>query len=266
MNRAIAFVLILTMITATLQGQTTPQKHISVGGVAVDIIEPANVVQGDMLILPGWNFAKERWCNESSLCTKALSQGYRLILPEMHKSVYAEHYFPETRQDWRNEPTLLWITDTLIPYLQDKYNIFTSTQNYVIGLSTGARGVVLCCIKTGHLFKAGAALSGDYDQTTMQNDNLMRGFYGPYAQFANRWKNCDNPTTMIDKLLVPIYFGHGMNDKVVPPEQTTTFYQKLVKRYPHGGHKLHCATNAGHDFQYWDSEVDAMLQFFFQYK
>ncbi len=254
-------VFILTMcLTMCVCAQN--EQHLIVENVAVDIITPSQTVKGDILILPGWNFAKEHWCNESSLCTKALAQGYRLILPEMHKSVYADHYFPETRQDWRNEPTLPWLTDTLIPYLQKNYNIFTTTKNYIVGLSTGARGVVLCCIKTGQLFKAGAALSGDYDQTTMQNDNLMKGFYGPYAQFADRWKNCDNPTTMINRLQVPIYFGHGMKDKVVPFEQTTTFYNKLVWLYPNSGHQLHCNGSKGHDFTYWDSEVDAILDFF----
>lgn len=262
MGKTIAFVWFLTMMTISLQGQTVHKQHLSVGGVAVDIIEPTQAMRGDMLILPGWNFAKERWCNESSLCTKALAQGYRLILPEMHKSIYAERYFPETRQDWRNEPTLPWLTDTLIPYLQKEYNIFTTGRNYVVGLSTGARGVVLCCIKTGHFFKAGAALSGDYDQTTMPNDNLMRGFYGPYEKFADRWKNCDNPTTWINQLQTPIYFGHGMKDKVVPPAQTTVFYNKLTRLDSLSGHQLHCDDNAGHDFKYWDSEVDAILDFF----
>lgn len=246
--------------------QTTRETHLTVNNIAVDIFEPAQTVHGDMLILPGWNYAKERWCNETSLCSKALNKGYRLILPEMHKSVYSECYFPETRKDWRNEPTLLWLTDTLIPYLQQKHNLFTTTQNYVIGLSTGARGVVLCCMKTRTLFKAGAALSGDYDQTEMRDDNLMRGFYGPYQQFAKRWQQCDNPTTQIKQLQVPIYFGHGMKDHIVPPEQTITFYNKLKQEYPQNGSQLHCTKNSGHNFDYWDSEVDNILMFFDKYK
>lgn len=75
-------------------------------------------------MLPGWNFSKDKTCNETSFCKRALAEGYRLILPEMLKSTYATHYFPETRNDYRAYPTLTWVIDTLIPELKKKNSEF----------------------------------------------------------------------------------------------------------------------------------------------
>lgn len=229
-----------------------------IAGVEVDILVPENY-KADLLVLPGWNFSRTKWCSESSLCEKARAQGYRLILPEMGKSVYATNYFPETRIDWLKYPTLTWLTDTMILLLQTEYGIMRG-DNYMIGLSTGARGVALAAARKP-VFIAGAALSGDYDQEAMKHDNLMRGVYGEYDKFSGRWRSIDNPTNEIAKIDLPLYLGHGLDDKVVPASQTKEFYFKLKKQKPQL--KIILSTpRSGHDFKYWNSEVDAVLQFF----
>ncbi len=231
-----------------------------IAGVKVTLMWGACATAGELLVLPGWNHSPMRWCRETRLCRQALSAGYRLVLPEMGKSVYHSEVFPETRSEWKNTPGLLWVTRSMIPELQRRYGIFAGKDNFLVGLSTGARGVVRIAVATGRMFRAGAALSGDYDQTRMPDDRLMTGFYGPYARFSRRWETVDNPTREIGELQVPMYLGHGMKDRVVPTAQTQAFFARLppVVRV---ASRLHIA-DAGHDYAYWDSEVDAILEFF----
>ncbi|MCS6821561.1 MAG: prolyl oligopeptidase family serine peptidase [Microscillaceae bacterium] len=231
---------------------------------AVDIVSPSPKIafKGNIIVLPGWNFSRQDWCKNSSLCYKALAKGYRLILPEMGKSIYATQEYPETRKDWRGFPTKTWVIKHMIPTLQEKYQILLPEQkNYLVGLSTGARGVAMLALALPDLFTAGAALSGDYEQTLMPNDNLMRGFYGNLAQFPERWKGEDNPYFQVQKLKTPLYLGHGTQDLISPPQQTKLFYEAIRKHLPHLKVKLNMPS-AGHDYKYWDSEVDNILQFF----
>ncbi len=241
------------------------QQTIKVNEIPVDIIVPDGEAKGDLMILPGWNLTPDQWCKNSDLCTKALAKGYRLILPEMGLSVYASNYFPQTRMDWINAPTGTWLTDTLIKHLQNKYGILLPTKkNFIIGLSTGGRGVVMTALKTAKLFKAGASLSGDFDQALTPYDNIMAGFYGDYETHKDLWATVDNPAHDAASLQVPMYLGHGLNDAVVPSNQTKIFYETLKKTNPKLKVILHISETGLHDFKYWNSEVDAALNFFEQ--
>ena len=145
-------------------------------------------IKGIIIALPGWNFPADDWCNKSTLCEKALKQGFVIILPEMGKSIYTEKIYKETRKDWSIYPTRTWFKDSLIKYIQTKFSLLLPSQNnYLLGLSTGARGVALLCIDCENLFKKAAALSGDYDPTKLKADNLYNGFYGSYNYFKERW-------------------------------------------------------------------------------
>lgn len=234
---------------------------INISGVLVDLKFPAEI-KADLLILPGWNYERTKWCNESALCKKALEKGHRLILPEMGKSIYASNYFPKTRNDWLKYPTLTWLCDTMIPFLQKEFGVLKSeNKNFIVGLSTGARGVILVSNRE-QIFSAAAALSGDYDQTTMQKDNLFKGVYGEYSKFKERWEKMDNPTQQISLMKTPLYLGHGLADSIVPVEQTINFYKNLQKLRPDLKVQFHAPENQGHNFKYWNSEVEAILNFF----
>lgn len=238
--------------------------NIQIKGHWVTILSPkTNSVKGNILVLPGWSFPRQDWCEKSSLCSKALARGYRLILPEMGKSVYATQLYPETRADWRSFPTNTWLMKEMIPYLQDSLKIMTRSQdNFALGLSTGARGVALVALADPTLWKAGAALSGDYDQALMPQDRLIAGFYGSYAQFKNRWESVDNPNRQAQNFKTALYLGHGVLDNISPPSQTQLFYNTLKKLHPNLRLKLNMQANAKHDYAYWDSEVENMLNFF----
>ncbi|MDX2303058.1 MAG: prolyl oligopeptidase family serine peptidase [Microscillaceae bacterium] len=236
---------------------------VKIDEIFVDIFYPGvDRSVGNILVLPGWNFPRQDWCQKSSLCRKASEAGYCLIFPEMGKSVYSGEFYPETLQEWKVYPGKKWVLDSLIPTLQKKYHLLKNNQkNYLLGLSTGGRGVALIALERSDLFKAGAALSGDFDQTQMPQDRLMIGFYGSYQQFPERWKGEDNPQMQIAKFQIPLYLGHGKQDKIVPPEQTLHFYEALKKAHPQLNLKLNMP-DAGHDYAYWDSELKAVLEFF----
>lgn len=218
--------------------------------------------KGTFLVLHGWNLPADDWCTKTSLCSKVLDQGYDIVMPDMGKSIYQERNYPETYPEWRVQPTRKWLSDTLIPFLQKDYALLIEAEsNYLVGLSTGARGVALVLLDFPSLFKGASALSGDYDQTKMQDDYLVTGYYGPYQAFKERWLNQDNPIMRIKEYKTPIYLGHGKLDQIVPPEQTIMFYDSLKKYHPLLKIKL-SMPDAQHDYYYWDSEVNNFLIFF----
>jgi len=249
----------LTVLFVHAQKDTT----ILIGTVPVDFRFPGIPPRAAILVLPGWNFSRNDVCIHSDFCVKAKEQGYILVLPEMLKSVYSSVLFPETRTDWRLYPALRWITDTLIPFCRKQFHIFDDGgKNFLYGISTGARGVALVAENTGNLFLAGAALSGDYDQTVMPADRLMTGFYGPYHQFKDRWEGPDNPSNYSSRLKIPLYLAHGLRDNVVSCQQSINFSRKILLEDPGRGHILHLCDTCGHNYSFWNSQTKDILTFF----
>jgi predicted esterase len=230
----------------------------------IQIPKKGVLVKGDLLLLPGWDFSNRKWCDSTNVCETALKKGFRVIAPQMGRSVYATRYFPQTRQDFRAFPTLPKL-DSALEMLKNQYGLFTE-KNLVLGLSTGARGVALLCEHKPDWFHAAAALSGDYNQASMPNDNLMRLTYGPYELYKKTWIETDNPQTFANKMKTPIYLGHGLMDKVVSYRQTREF-AAVLKGKTSSIDKvfLHIDTAAGHDFTYWRSELPAIWEFFGKY-
>ena len=246
-------------------------QTLKIGKFEIDIKVPTDIpaseIKGNILVLQGWAFAKDDWCKKSKLCQKALAAGYRLIMPEMGKSVYSGKYYKETLKEWRVFPKRGWLTDTVFKELQEKYGIMLANQkNYIIGLSTGGRGVALIALDKPELFAACATLSGDYDQAQMPTDRVMAGFYGSFATQTKRWQNEDNVLARIAEWKTPIYIGHGKKDAVVPPEQSKLLYDAIKKNHTNLKIKLNMPANNAHDYKYWDSEVDNMLGFFQEVK
>lgn len=239
---------------------------IMITGTRVDILFPANYSQKNILVLPGWNFPCDDICKKSDFCALAKSNGFVVVMPDMQKSVYASTIYPETRSDWKKYHTRAWITDTLIPYLQHNFKLFLPNQrNYLFGISTGGRGVaLLACYDTAGIFRAGAALAGDFDQTLMPSDNLMKGYYGSYEQFPQRWEGTDNPLKNAFRIRIPLYLSHGTHDSVVPYSQTEVFYQALTKisSLPH---QLHPVAGGKHDYECWASQYQNIVFFFNQF-
>jgi S-formylglutathione hydrolase FrmB len=155
-----------------------------------------------------------------------------------------------------------WFSGAFLDTLAHYCLLRQSDKNFILGLSTGGRGAVLCAMRHPERFRAVAALSGDFDQRQMPTDNLMTGYYGSYKKFAARWAQIDNPVTEVEKIKTPIYLGHGLSDKVVPAEQTKLLYQALREKQPQLQVKMHLVPPGGHDYHYWNSEIDSVLSFF----
>jgi hypothetical protein len=255
--------ILITLSALIVNAQNDVDTTIIIGSIPVDFHFPRGSSVGAILVLPGWNFSRKDICIKSDFCTRAKKQRYILVFPEMMKSVYSSAFFPETRDDWRRYPTLHWITDTLIPFCRKQFHIFNEGgKNFLYGISTGARGVVLVAENTGNLFLAGAALSGDYDQTSMPADLLMTGTYGPYDQFKDRWRGPDNPSLLSSRLKIPLYLAHGKQDAIVPCQQTIDFSRKITTEDPRRGHILYLCDTCGHNYSFWNSQTEDVFTFF----
>ncbi|MBU43061.1 MAG: alpha/beta hydrolase [Spirochaetaceae bacterium] len=230
-------------------------------------VEPAKAHYRLLLVLPGWKFDKSRWIKETDLKQYANRHSMILVLPQMNTSIYASQYFPETRMKWHSEAGLKFINETFIPELRQKFGLFTAgKENYLLGLSTGGRGVALIALSNPDLFVAGASFSGDFDQSVMPSDKLMAAVYGPFDRFSNRWRQIDNPVNAAQKWTMPLYLSHGTSDGIVPPDQTNRFYEAIRKAkgadFPV---ELKMVEGAAHDFRFWNDQLAPAFAFFQRY-
>ena len=249
------------------QNTKSSDTSLTISNIRVDILFPDKPAEGTIMVLPGWNFKCDDICKKSNFCELAKNENYVLIMPDMLKSVYQSKVFPETREDWKHYPTLTWVTDTLIPYVQKKFKLLLPGQNnFLFGISTGGRGVAMLALYTTNIFKAGASLSGDYNQLMDLEDNLMKGYYGPYEKFPERWSGKDNPEKNAEQLKIPLFLAHGKADNIVPCSQTIDFYNTISKLKPELGHKIVLNDTASHNYGFWQSEYSEALKFFKRHK
>ncbi|GIV25849.1 MAG: hypothetical protein KatS3mg026_1541 [Bacteroidia bacterium] len=233
-----------------------------IGSCLVEVREPAAPAQRVLVLLPGWNYSRTAWCEKSSICTEALKRGYRLLLLEMGKSLYASQAFPETHPAWRRYPTLRTLLDSVFPFLVERRWLLPG-KSYLLGLSTGGRGVVMILAHTGALFRAGAALSGDFDPHLDPRDRLLTGWYGPYS---SRWDTVDNPLRLAARIESPLFLAHGVADPVVPYQHTQRLYQLLQREKPTLPCQLHLDPQGKHDFAFWEKYARQALNFFERYE
>jgi putative tributyrin esterase len=269
MNR-ISFTIVLVVIGACSPTQSRPVlrppepglQTISIADVDCDIFVPQGNPVGTILVLPGWDFRRDSWLNNSKIRDYASQMDLVLVLPEMGRTLYETAYYRETTMKWNTTPGSVFIKEKLIPELQKQFSLLLPGQNnYLLGLSTGGRGVAMTALENPGLFVAGAAFSGDYAQERMRGEAITIAVYGPYEAFKDRWKGRDNPNARVSEWKMPIYLSHGLSDRVVPEEQTQTFGDALREKYPELV-ELHLKSGYGHDYRFWDSELPAAFAFF----
>lgn len=230
----------------------------------VRIKMPQNQFRGTVLVLQGWNFPNTSWSDSSNLEILASEMGYALVMPNMGKSIYHKRVYPQTRKDWRKYPTRTWLMDTMVAELQTKYALFLEEQsNFVMGLSTGGRGAFILAQEYPEIFKAGASLSGDYDQDAFPNDNLYRGYFGTNPE---KWSADENPMSNAGSWGVSMYIAHGEADEIVPVKHALRLKevkQQLKKSTDEWTFRID--GSAGHNYQFWGSEVLPILTFFSKY-
>lgn len=226
-------------------------------------IPPAGECRANVLLLPGWSFPRNDWYLKTDILKEADKFQYCLLFPEMGKSLYEWDFFPETTRKIFPIPSGRWLVEIFIPYMQANHNILLKNQkNYLMGLSTGARGVALTALQTGKLFSAASALSGDYRQEVMSADRLMTSIYGPYEKYSRRWQTIDNPWFSAAKFSVPVYLAHGKQDKIVSFDQTSQFAERLKTQNPNLDVKFAPEETSGHDYKFWSSQIMPSFDFF----
>lgn len=253
---------------ANANATATWYKNLMVDDVPYDLYIPANHGKAPLLpcilVLPGWNFPRTSWVENTSLVTYAKQYGYALILPEMGKTLYESSYYPQTRMKWNSVPGGKFIKDRFIPTIQQRHNLLQPGQyNTLLGLSTGGRGVVLIALENPGLFVAGASLSGDFSQEHMPQDKLMMAVYGAFARFPQRWTGSDNPQARVRNWQMPLYLAHGTADDIVPESQSRLFYEALKKAHDNIiPIKYHAVKGAGHNYQFWGGQLEDVFRFF----
>ncbi|MBP8073939.1 MAG: hypothetical protein KAY96_04225 [Bacteroidia bacterium] len=239
------------------------QANLIIDGIPVDVWTPSEKYAGDVLVLHPWNVSRKEWCVKAMLCTKAADRGFRLIMPEMGKSIYSQAVYPETREDWKEFPTMTWVKETLIPELREQHCLLkTDGQNFVLGASAGARGALLLAEELPSLFVAVAGLSGDYNPSELKGDNVYRGFLGDFEQFPQRWELAENVVEGCGDIRASVYLGHGKADDMVSYQQTLHLYDQLKASNPELNIRLNLPAEAGGDFVFWGSEVGHVFDFF----
>ncbi len=248
---------------STIEVPASPQGSVDRRTIPVDVYMPVSGRHaGDILVLPGWKFPRREWQSKSPIISEAERLGFRCVFPEMNTTLYESSYYPETAMKWSAMPGGRWIRERLLPALREIGLFRNSGKNFIMGLSTGGRGAVLVTLQNPGVFRAAAALSGDFDQSAMPRDRLMTSVYGPFRKFRERWEGADNPQKNIGRWNIPLYLGHGKKDEVVPFSQSESFYSALKKMYPALDMVFNAPEKAGHDFNYWSSEVKPVMDFF----
>jgi len=225
-------------------------------------IQFADTSKATLIVLPGWNLKATEWCEKTALCKKAKEQGFDLVFVEMQRSVYLKEYYPQTRADYKDYPTRSWLMNTVIHPLLAKKILTNTNPLFVLGLSTGGRGAAILALENPEIFSGVASLSGDFNPLLQKNDALMINSLGPYSKFPELWDGDNNISKRAKEFTVPLYIGHGQQDKVCPLIQSTDFVKTLKIAQPTLRVVSHFPANYGHDYAYWDSEVDAVLNFF----
>jgi pimeloyl-ACP methyl ester carboxylesterase len=263
MKRCLLLLIFLVTASYSKAGDTTLVFYHHGFKAEVQVKYPKVPAKGTILLLHGYNLPPMQWCEKTSLCQKALAKGYVLIIPDFGKTTYQEKVYPQTVAAFRTYPTRKWIRDTVITALQEKLKLLLpGTANFVLGLSTGARGAALLSVDLPQVFKAAGCLSGDYDQTQLPAEKIYTLYYGDYKKYSAIWKNDDNLHALIRVWQMPVYLAHGDHDKICPVSQTINFYHLLVKTHPQLKVVYNIAKNQQHDYTFWGSQTDGVLRFF----
>ncbi|MBP7735003.1 MAG: prolyl oligopeptidase family serine peptidase [Spirochaetes bacterium] len=239
----------------------------------VQIYFPKNYTGGSkartLIVLHGYRQQPSDWENGTPVTEYADRYGFVLACPAMTTTLYESRYFPETVNRWAPQPGGVFISKTLIEFLKKNFGLAKDRGTTgIFGISTGARGAVLLAAQHRKIFGAAAGLSGDYDSESIKNDRLLISVYGYYESNKERWEEEVNIIKLAENLKkTPVFLGHGTNDGVVPPPQTTMLADRLMQlAADKGGYEVvvdsEKSKGAGHDWKYWGSLVPEVFAFF----
>ncbi len=261
-----------TMLTRTLDSIPLAKDTIlffsfaEENDISCTILYPEKKAEGSILLLHGWNLAADEICKKTSFCEKAKAANYVLIMPDFGKSNYCLEVYPQTIDAYTKYPSLQWMMDVFIPTLQKEFYLLKEEQlSFVYGISTGARGASLFAYHLPEIFDAAACLSGDFDINDFTDAYIYYSFLGKQEDFPERWEkqafvnDCQNYT-------VPTYIGHGKKDSIIAVLQSEKMYDSIKKHQKTLEIQAHFPEEGKHDYEYWESETDNILNFFHKIK
>ena len=255
---------IINLFFSTTPTDTTIDKFYKNANTPVTIKFSSNS-KYNLLVLPGYGFSDIEWCVKTQLCEKAQKKGFNLIFVEVRKSVYLKENLPQTSELLRKYPTRTWIVDSVIKPIFNQGVLDKNKKCFVLGLSTGARGAAILLLENPDIFSGAACLSGDYDPTLQKNDNLMINALGTYEKNKKAWTGDNNIVNRVKEFKKPIFIAHGKKDNIVPIAQSLLLKDKLIKENPKNIIKYDFPENGKHDYKFWNSEIDNVLEFFIKY-
>lgn len=213
-----------------------------------------------LIALHGWNLHMEEW-KKSGISELADEFGIMIVTPQMGKANYEREYFPETIMKWNPKPSGEWVGKDFLEYIQNHYPVSKDRDNTgILGVSTGGHGAVLVAGYFPEKFGYASSISGDFDVTKTPNDNLSKNIFGAYDKFPQRWKNGSSISLLNNYSRTKIYLGHGTLDSISTVEQSRLMARELKKH--NFNYIYHEDTNAGHDWNYWKSELKPAIEFF----
>lgn len=106
-----------------------------------------------------------------------------------------------------------------------------------LAITGGSAGgyVVLCALTFGKTFKAGASHFGISDAEALARDThkfesrYLDTLIGPYPERADLYR-ARSPINYAERISCPVIFFQGLEDKVVPPNQSEAMVEALKKR------------------------------------
>jgi dipeptidyl aminopeptidase/acylaminoacyl peptidase len=102
------------------------------------------------------------------------------------------------------------------------------------GASAGGY-TTLCALPFRDIFKAGADYYGVSDLEAMRKEThkfesrYLELLIGPYPECRDLYQK-RSPLNFVDNIICPVIFFQGLEDKVVPPDQTEKMFNALNRR------------------------------------
>ena len=241
-------------VTGTIDGQT------SSGTMRVYLPRGYSKSQQYPLLigLHGWNDSAENWKSKGDLAALADQYGFVVAVPNMGKTIYETHFYPESKTRWAAIPGSRWVAEVILPWLRSNYSVWPDrAHTAVIGYSTGGRGAVLLAEAYPQFAFAGS-LSGTYELMTLEPSEgeykIHAAVYGDREQFQPRWAldNVVSPDRLEKLSGTRLFIAHGADDRVVNPNQLESL-RKAMKGSPVEA-ELVVVPQAGHDWKFWSSQ------------
>lgn len=203
------------------------------------------------------------WIRKTNIEEFANKYGATIIMPEGHKSYYT---------DMKNGMRYFsYISDELPKICNKMLGISTEAQNtFIAGLSMGGYGALKCALTKPHIYGKAVSLSGvvDIKERVSKIENIpahrQGEFKGIFGESLDIIKENDlfylaNKLVSTTNKLPNILCTCGNEDMFVEMNRR---FNKEMSSLPY--EFSYIESNGGHNFQYWNSQLESMFDFLYE--